>query len=209
MLSSVQIGSPQRRNYLISASSLYSATSRIEKNEARIASRRRLRAQGPPAPQELLSGEWLQWLLATLIPVLRLTSGETYTFLRRMRPFGKVGVSLVSLLLLATPTMACLVPAAAMTAAEHDCCKRMAYQCGNKGMPQSHPCCQTTTVPSHLAAIKSSSDVSSQHPTLFVASPINPGPTISTVPESGSSPLAADIHSPPISPPVAISVLRI
>jgi hypothetical protein len=164
----------------------------------------------PAAPQELLNGEWLQWLPATFSPLLRLASGKTYTFLTRMRSFGKVGVSLVSLLLLATPTMACLVPAAAMTAAEHNCCKRMAHQCGGtKGMPQSHSCCQTTTVANHLAAIKSSSDGSSQHPTLFVAYAIHPGPTIATVPESGSSPLAADIHAPPVSPPVAISVLRI
>jgi hypothetical protein len=126
-----------------------------------------------------------------------------------MKPFGKVGVSLLSLLLLATPIMACLIPAAAMTAAERDCCKRMAHQCGDKGMGQSHSCCQTTTVPDHLAAIKSSSDVNLQHPTLFVAYAIHPGPTIATLPEPRSSVWAADIHSPPVSPPVAISVLRI
>ena len=126
-----------------------------------------------------------------------------------MKPLGKVAVSLLSLLLLATPIMACLVPAAAMTASERDCCKRMAHQCGNKGMPQSHPCCQTTTVADHLAAIKSSSNVRSQHPTLFVAWAIHFGPTISTLSESCLSPLAADIHSPPVSPPVASFVLRI
>jgi hypothetical protein len=126
-----------------------------------------------------------------------------------MKPFGKVGVSLLSLLLLATPIMACLVPAAAMTAAERDCCKRMAGECGKPGMPQSHPCCQTTTVPNHLAAIKSSSDLNSQHPTLFVAYAISPALTIAVGSESGSSPWAADIHSPPVSPPVAISILRI
>jgi 3-methyladenine DNA glycosylase AlkC len=126
-----------------------------------------------------------------------------------MKPFGKVGVSLLSLLLLATPIMACLVPAAAMTAAERDCCKRMAEECGKAGMPQSHSCCQTTTVPDHMAAIKSSSDMNSQHPTLFVAYAISPELTIAVVSEFGSSPWAADIHSPPVSPHVAISILRI
>jgi hypothetical protein len=126
-----------------------------------------------------------------------------------MKPFGKVGVSLLSLLLLATPIMACLIPAAAMTAVERDCCKRMAQECGNKGMAQSHSCCQTTTVPDHLAAIESSSDVNSQQPTLFVTYAIHPGPAIATLPEPRSSLWAADIHSPPVSPPVAISVLRI
>jgi hypothetical protein len=126
-----------------------------------------------------------------------------------MKPFGKVGVSLLSLLLLATPIMACLVPAAAMTSAERDCCKRMAHQCGNTGMPQSHSCCQTTTVADHLAAIKSSSDVNSHHPMLFVAHAIHPGWAIFMVSESDPSAFAADIHSPPVSPPAAISILRI
>jgi 3-methyladenine DNA glycosylase AlkC len=126
-----------------------------------------------------------------------------------MKPFGKVGVALLSLLLLAMPIMACLVPAAGMTAAERDCCKRMAEECGKAGMPQSHSCCQTATVPDHLAAIKSSSDANSQYPTMFVAHVIHPALTIAIVSDSGSSPLAADIHSPPVSPPVAISILRI
>ena len=43
-----------------------------------------------------------------------------------MKPIGKVGVSLLLLLVLAKPMMACLIPAIAMTAAERDCCKRMA-----------------------------------------------------------------------------------
>lgn len=156
-----------------------------------------------------LTAWWGPASAATFIPMLRVSIGEIYTFLRRMKPFGKVGVSLLSLLMLATPIMACLVPAAAMTASERDCCKRMAHECGSKGMPQSHSCCQTTTVPDHLAAIKSSSDVNLRHPTLFVAYAICPGAAISTVSVSGSSPWAADIHSPPVSRPVAISVLRI
>ena len=86
-----------------------------------------------------------------------------------MKPISKVGVSLLLLLVLATPMMACLIPALAMTAAERDCCKRMAGDCGHKGKAQSHSCCQTITVPDHLAAIKSSSVVNGQHPTIPVA----------------------------------------
>jgi hypothetical protein len=126
-----------------------------------------------------------------------------------MRPAFKVGVSLLSLLLLATPIMACLVPAAAMSAEERDCCKRMAQECGKMGMPQSHSCCQTTTVPDHFAAIKSSSDVTLIRLALVLAYAIESTLKIPTVQESGSAPWAADIHSPPISPPVAISILRI
>jgi 3-methyladenine DNA glycosylase AlkC len=126
-----------------------------------------------------------------------------------MKPFGKVGVSLLSLLLLATPIMACLVPAAAMTAEERDCCKRMAQECGGKGMPQSHSCCQTTTVPDHLAAIKSSSDANSNHSVLVVAHMLAPTLRVAALTEVGSSPWATDIHSPPVSPPATISILRI
>ena len=130
-------------------------------------------------------------------------------FSRQMKPIGKVGVSLLLLLVLAKPMMSCLIPAIAMTAAERDCCKRMAGDCGHKGKAQSHSCCQTITVPDHLAAIKSSSVVNWQHPTMLVAYQVHPGLTIPTVPEFGSALLAVDIHSPPVSPPVVVSVLRI
>src|SRR5712691_7595482 len=126
-----------------------------------------------------------------------------------MKPVGKVGVSVLSLVLLAMPIMACVMPAIAMTAAERDCCKRMAHECG-KGMAKPHSCCQTTTVPDHLPAIKSSSDVNSRHLALVLVHALPPLPTVTTIPESGSSsPWATDIHSPPVSPPVTISVLRI
>ena len=40
------------------------------------------------------------------------------------------------------PAMACLIPDAEMTAAERECCKQMAQQCGSMDMPSSHSCCQ-------------------------------------------------------------------
>jgi hypothetical protein len=127
-----------------------------------------------------------------------------------MKVVGKVGVSVLSLLLLAMPVMACLIPEAAMSAAERDCCKRMAQECGKAGMPQSHSCCQTTTVPDHFAAIKNASDANSVHVTLAVTYGLHQNTfRIPTLQESFSAPWAADIHSPPISPPASISVLRI
>src|SRR5216684_3974218 len=117
-----------------------------------------------------------------------------------MRPAFKAGISMLSLLLLATPIMACLIPAASMTAAERDCCKRMAGECGKARMPQSHPCCQAT-VPDYLAANKSSSDVNSVQLTLAVTYVLHHTFMTPTQQESGSAPWAADIHSPPISPP--------
>ena len=126
-----------------------------------------------------------------------------------MKPFSKVGVSLLFLLVLATPIMACLIPEIAMTAAERDCCKRMAGHCGHKGKVQANSCCHTIAVPDHFAAIKSLSVVNGQHPPMLVAYQVHPGLTILTVLEFGSALLAVDIHSPPVSPPVVVSVLRI
>jgi hypothetical protein len=130
-------------------------------------------------------------------------------FREAMRLVVKVGVSLLSLLLFAAPIMACALPAMAMSAEERECCKRMARECGNMGMGKSHSCCQAVSVPDHLPAIKSSSDVGSMHLTLALVHALPPLPTIATIPESGSSPWAADIHSPPVSPPAGIFVLRI
>jgi hypothetical protein len=130
-------------------------------------------------------------------------------FPEAMKLVGKVGVSLLSMLLFAAPIMACALPAMARSAAERECCKRMAQECGDKGMAKSHSCCQTVSLPDHLPAIKSSSDVGSKHLTLSLLHALPPLPTIATISESGSSPWAADIHSPPVSPPASISILRI
>src|SRR5262249_1310824 len=145
-----------------------------------------------------------EFVIATSRSILRLKRGQTYTFVRRMRPVFKAGVSILSLLLMATPIMACLIPAASMTAAERECLKRMAGECGKVGTPQSHPCCQTT-VSDHFAAIKSSPDVSSAQLTLAVTYALHQTFLTPTLQESGSAPWAADIHSPPISPPTSIS----
>jgi hypothetical protein len=47
----------------------------------------------------------------------------------------------------ALPAMVCVVPNAAMTSAERECCKKMAEKCGDVGMAKSHPCCQVTATP--------------------------------------------------------------
>ena len=126
-----------------------------------------------------------------------------------MRLVGKVGVSLLSLLLFAAPIMACALPTVAMSAAERECCKRMAHDCGGMGMAKSHSCCQTATAPDHLPAIKSSSDVGSKQQASVLVHELPPIPTIATISQSIASPWAADIHSPPVSPPAGIAVLRI
>ena len=48
----------------------------------------------------------------------------------------------IAVLWAATPAIACLVPTHQMTKAEHDCCLKMAQECGSSMMPSSHSCCQ-------------------------------------------------------------------
>ena len=74
----------------------------------------------------------------------------------RVRLLAKIGISALTLLLAALPVMACAVPGAVMTAAERDCCKRMANQCGHSGMAKSHKCCEIQTAPNDFHALKAS-----------------------------------------------------
>lgn len=129
--------------------------------------------------------------------------------LMTVKLWGKVGVCVLALMLAATPVMACVLPGGAMTPAERECCKRMAQECGKTGMKQSHSCCQTTPVPDHVSAIKSSSDISSKHlaPVVLLGPALVPA--VGAIPNSGLPLSAHDIHSPPVSPPASISVLRI
>jgi hypothetical protein len=66
----------------------------------------------------------------------------------------RVGVFALAVLFAALPVMACAVPNAAMTAAERECCKKMAEQCGDMGMTISHRCCQVTAPSADFHALK-------------------------------------------------------
>jgi len=52
-----------------------------------------------------------------------------------------IGLIVVSTLL--APTMLCLMPGAALTPAEAECCRQMASNCGDIQMP--HACCKITS----------------------------------------------------------------
>ena len=121
----------------------------------------------------------------------------------------KVGVSLLSLLLLAAPVMACTLQANAMTAAERDCCKRMAQECGKGKMSQSHSCCKTVAMPDHLPVIKSSSEFNAGHHALVLAHVLPQISVAMPLVEFAPAVWASNMHGPPGSPPVTISVLRI
>ena len=74
----------------------------------------------------------------------------------KVRVATKIAVSTLALLLAALPAMACAIPGAVMTAAERDCCKQMANQCGHSGMAKSHGCCEIQTAPNDFPALKAS-----------------------------------------------------
>src|ERR1700731_2802971 len=69
----------------------------------------------------------------------------------------KVGVSALALMLAALPVAACVLPGAAMTSAERECCKKMAEQCGDMGMAKNHPCCKVTATPADFHVLKPAS----------------------------------------------------
>lgn len=60
----------------------------------------------------------------------------------RVSRIGALTMLVITVLWAATPAIACLVPMRAMTQAEHDCCLKMAQECGSSMMPSSHSCCQ-------------------------------------------------------------------
>jgi hypothetical protein len=117
-----------------------------------------------------------------------------------LRKFGSI---LLLALLFGYPAMACLTPGVEMTAAEHECCKRMAQMCGSMNMPNSHSCCQKevrrpngmlSRAPAHIVPPAMSEAVASA----------------SVVPKlAANPPLLRDLHPPPESPPSTSSILRV
>lgn len=120
---------------------------------------------------------------------------------------GKIGVIALALVISALPTMACLLPTATLTAAEQECCKRMAHDCGNSGMPASHSCCQRVAGPESTFIKASAVQLDHNISTHLVIPPVD-APLATIVPLDQAS-LDFDEHGPPGSPPATISVLRI
>ena len=121
----------------------------------------------------------------------------------------KVGVSALALMLAALPVAACMLPGAAMTAAERECCKKMAEQCGDMGMAKSHPCCKVTATPADFHALKTTSlQLDHVSLVLFHAFPI----TAQTDPYSSLAQWSSRVsrtHSPPGLESLTTTVLRI
>lgn len=120
----------------------------------------------------------------------------------------KLGVLILAAVLFSVPTMACLLPATELTAAERDCCKQMADQCGGPGMPSSHSCCQRLASPdtSSFLVPHSQHDVGVL---IAIVSGIVPFSAHTPADLTARFRWLEGVHDPPESPPVTTPVLRI
>jgi len=120
----------------------------------------------------------------------------------------KAGVSILAMLLGTLPVMACARPGAAMTRAEHDCCKRMAEMCGRSGMAKSHGCCQTQVSPGDLHALKARSSQLDHSLLELHAQPLGLQ-AIAALQLMFATSMPSPTHSPPRLLSSATTVLRI
>ena len=85
------------------------------------------------------------------------------------------------------------------------CCKEMAGQCGDMGMPASHSCCQKVVKPMQ-AALKTS--VPSLAVDTLLASIVEEWDAVLNARRGGLF-VPSHFYSPPHSPPLSIEILRI
>lgn len=111
-----------------------------------------------------------------------------------------VAVSLLLVAWCATPAMACLLPAQALTPAESACCKQMAGQCHQSNM--KHSCC-TQVRPEDPAAFEAA------HQQAPLPSALAVPPAVAALPMQYAGFVPVAFESPPHSPPAAKSILRI
>ena len=123
-----------------------------------------------------------------------------------VRSTGKLAVLALVMSLWASPLMACMLPDALLTVEERECCKQMADDCGQMDMPSSHSCCKVVVrqADSYLVNSRFPTVHSVVGLTLFVTTTEN---SLPLSPEQANTGFVG--HSPPVSPPETISILRI
>ena len=111
----------------------------------------------------------------------------------------------IVLMWVASPAIACVLPGATLTPVEQECCRHMAEQCGQAGMPASHSCCKTKS--HHSDALPQVSDsVPTRHLTIAIVTTHATFALPAATPERR----AVYVHSPPPDTDVSsISILRI
>jgi hypothetical protein len=126
-----------------------------------------------------------------------------------LKLFAKLGVFMLAVTLFASPTMACLLPNAALTSAEKECCRKMAHDCEQAATKESHSCCQRTGTVGAFGLIKDSSPNPAQLTLIAVHHAPNVTPAL---PDNVLSSLLqgdSEIHGPPGLALVTTSILRI
>lgn len=126
----------------------------------------------------------------------------------RMKALRQLVMIFAACLPLIAPAMVCMIPGMPMSSAERACCKQMATECGNTGMPASHRCChKSLPLTGYLSTVPASSIT---HPVIsqMVSPALLP---IFQVWDAGASRVRiADWQAAPAqSPPAANSILRI
>lgn len=122
---------------------------------------------------------------------------------RKLRQFGTALLLLFSLL---APVMACALPDAQMSQEEMACCRMMHGDCGRMAMSASHGCCQNAPQANVFQVIQAKTpDV---HP-VTVAMVWLAAWQLSSLPSAQDTWAKRPDASPPESPPVSITVLRI
>ena len=120
---------------------------------------------------------------------------------------GKLAVLMLALSVWASPLVACMLPDAALTSEERECCRTMAGQCGEMDMPSSHSCCTVTVRETDPYLIHSRfAPGHSFQMTAVLLDATNDISLLQTFWEMESS---TPTHSPPASPPASVSILRI
>lgn len=65
-----------------------------------------------------------------------------------MGTLRNITIALLLVSITGIPAMACLTPAQPMTAAEHECCRRMSHECSSMMGMAEHSCCKVQASPS-------------------------------------------------------------
>ena len=118
---------------------------------------------------------------------------------------SKLGAIVLLLAWGAVPAMACLLPNAMLTTEENQCCREMAGQCGDMGMPASHSCCQKVVKPAQ--AVLKTPVPSIAVDSAWVVTVEEWVAAFDTQHDGQSVP--PQFHSPPQSPPITIEILRV
>jgi uncharacterized membrane protein len=124
----------------------------------------------------------------------------------QMKGLRQFGVLVLLLLTSLAPAMACMVPAAQMSAQERACCRTMSNQCGQTEMPASHGCCQKAPASLYDSALDTKAVAF--HP--VVVRVIWLANSELAVPFTAVTAWAErPDYAPPKSPPSTVSILRI